>query len=64
MGDLFWHLGRTFARDKVEVVMKMTQAAFIDSLVDRLDIKYDTQTPASIEFDLGPKRAVGLTSRQ
>ena len=36
--------------------MKITQTAFIDSLVDCFDIQYETQTSASVEFDLGPKR--------
>ena len=34
----------------------MTQTAFVDSLVNRFDIKYETQTPATVELDLGPKR--------
>ena len=37
--------------------MKTTQTAFVDSLVERFDIKYKSQIPASIEFDLGPKRS-------
>ena len=56
MSDLSWHLGYAFGRDKMEGVMKMTQTAFVDSLVDRSDIQCETQTPASVEFDLGPKR--------
>ena len=56
MGDLSWYLGCAFELDKIEGVMKMTQTAFIGSLVDRFDIQYETQTPASVEFDLGPKR--------
>ena len=36
--------------------MKMTQTAFVDSLVGRFGIQYETQTPAPVEFDLGPKR--------
>ena len=55
MGDLSWYLGYAFERDRMEGVMKMTQAALVDSLVDRFDIQYKTQTPASVEFDLGPK---------
>ena len=69
MGDLSWYLGCVFERDRMEGVVKMTQTAFVDSLVDRFDIQYETQTPAFVEFDLGPKRihekgAIGLTSRQ
>ena len=57
MGDLSWYFGCAFERDKMKGVMKMTQTAlFVGSLVDRLDIQYETQTPASVEFDLGPKR--------
>ena len=37
-------------------VMKMTQTAFVDSLINRFDIQYETQTPAAVELDLGPKR--------
>ena len=41
----------------MEGVIKMTQTAlFVDPLVDRFDIQYETQTPASVEFDLGLKR--------
>ena len=55
MGDLSWYLGCAFERDRIKGVMKMTQTAFVDLLVDRFDIQYETQTPASVEFDLGPK---------
>ena len=57
MGDVTWYLGCAFDRDRVEGVVKMTQTAlFVDSLVDRFDIQIETQTPASVKFDLGPKR--------
>ena len=56
IGDFCWYLGCAFERDKTECVMKMTKPiAFVDLLVDRFDIQYDTQTPASAEFDLGSK---------
>ena len=55
--DLSWYLGCAFERDKAKGVVKMTQTAFVDSLVERFDIKYESQIPASIEFDLGPKRS-------
>ena len=56
MGELSWFLGCAFERVRMEGVMKMTQAAFVDSLVNRFDIQYETQTPASVEFDLVPIR--------
>ena len=56
MGDLSWYVGYAFEREKMEGIMKMTQTAFVDSLVDRFDMQYETQTPASVEFDLEPKR--------
>ena len=58
MGDLSWYLGCAFERDRMESLMKMTQSStlFVDSLVDYFDLKYETQTPASVEFDLRPKR--------
>ena len=34
----------------------MTQTAFVESLIDRFDIEFETETPASIEYGLGPKR--------
>ena len=40
----------------MEGVTKVTQTAFVDSLVGRFDIQYETQTPASVEFDFEPKR--------
>ena len=55
MGDLSLYLGCAFERDKMEGVIKMTQTAFVDSLVGRL-IYSETQNPTSVEFDLGPKR--------
>ena len=54
MGNLSWYLGCAFERDRMEGFMKMTQTAFVDSLVDRFDVQYEIQTPASVEFDLGP----------
>ena len=36
--------------------MKMTQTAFVKSLLDLFYIQYEIQTPVSIEFDLGPRR--------
>ena len=58
-----------FERDKTKGVVKMTQTAFVDSLTERIDIQYESQTPATVEFDLRPKRSdkkreVGLTSRR
>ena len=55
IGELSWYLGCASERDKMKDVMKMTQTEFVDSLVDRFDIQYATHTPASVEFDLGPK---------
>ena len=56
LGDLSWYFGCAFERDKMEGVMKMTQTTFVDLLVDRFDIQYKTQTSASVEFDLEPKK--------
>ena len=42
--DPSWYLGCAFQRDEMDGVMKMTQTAFVDSLVDRFDIQYETQT--------------------
>ena len=56
MGDLSWYLGCAVERNKMECVMKMTETAFVDSLVDRFNVQYETQTPASVELDLRPKR--------
>ena len=55
MGDLSWYLGCAFECDRMEGVMKMTQTAFVESLVDRFVVQDETQTPASVEFDLGSK---------
>ena len=69
MDDLSCYLGCAFERDKMEGVTIMTQTASVDSLIDRFDIQYETQTPASVEFDLGSKtihvkEGDCLTSRQ
>ena len=47
-GDLSWYLGCACERDKMEGVMKMTQTAFLGSLVDRFGVHHETQTPASV----------------
>ena len=56
IGDLSRYLGCAFESDRMLDVMKMTQTAFVDSLVYRFDIQYETQTPAAVELDLEPKR--------
>ena len=45
-GDLSWYLGCAFERGEMDGVLKITQRAFVDLLVDRFDIQYETQTPA------------------
>ena len=69
MGGLSRYVGCRFERDKAKGVVNMTQTAFVDSLVDRFDIQYESQTAASVESDLGPKRSdeiegIGLTRRR
>ena len=39
MGDLSWYLGCAFERDRMEGVMKITQTAFVDTLVGRFGIQ-------------------------
>ena len=56
MGDLACNLRCAFERDNMEGVMKMTRAVFVDLLVDRFDIQYETQAPTSVTFDPEPKR--------
>ena len=34
----------------------MTPATFVDLVVGRFGIKFETQTPAPIDFDLDPKK--------
>ena len=62
MGDLSWYLGCAFERDKSKGVVKMTQTAFVDSLVERFDIKYESQIPASIELILGRRGVMRKTA--
>ena len=54
MVDLSWHLGCAFGRDEPKDVVKMTQTYFVKSLVYRFDINFKTETPPSVEYDLGP----------
>ena len=42
MGDPSWCLGCAFERENMEGVMKMTQTAFVDLVVDSLHIQYGT----------------------
>ena len=52
ISDRSRYLGCAFERDRMEGDMKMTQTLFVDSLVDRFDVQYETQTPASVELTL------------
>ena len=56
IGDLSWYLGCVIEGDKMESVMKMTQTAFVASLIDRFDIQDETQTLAPVNFYFGRKR--------
>ena len=55
--DLSWYFGCAFGHDKAKGVVKIAQTAFVDPLVERFDVQYASQTPAPVEFDLGPKRS-------
>ena len=56
MGKLSWYLGCTFKRGGAKGVVKMTKTAFVESLIDHFDIQFETETPAYVEYDLGPNR--------
>lgn len=43
----------------MEGVAKLIRTVFVDSLVVRFDIQYESQNPASVEFNLGLKRSYG-----
>ena len=45
MGDLSWYLECAFERDKMEGVMKMTQTAYVGSLVTILIYSMRTRLP-------------------
>lgn len=69
MGDRSCLFGCTFEGDKAKGVAKRTQTAFVDLLVERFDVQYESLTPASVEFDPGAEgkwreKAIGLTSRR
>lgn len=57
VGGLSWRLRCAFERGKAKGVVKMAQTAYVDLLVKCFDIQYGLQAPASVEFDLGPKRS-------
>ena len=52
MGNLSWYLGCAFERDEAKDVVKMTPTSFVEPLADRLDVQFETETPAFIEYDL------------
>ena len=56
MCDLYWFLECAFEREMMEGVIKMTQTALVDLLVDHFDTQYETPTPVSVEFHLESKR--------
>ena len=48
LGDLSWYLGCG--------TLRMSQSAFIDSMVSRFEIETESELPAFTTGDLGPKR--------
>ena len=55
-GNLSWYLGCAFGRDKAGGVLRMSQRAFIESVVSRYGANTISGLPASQPADLGPWR--------
>ena len=56
LGDLSWYLGCAFERNLDKGTLRMSQSAFIDSMVSRFEIETESELPAFTTGDLGPKR--------
>ena len=57
MGNLSLYLGCALERDAAKGVVKITQTVlFVKPLVYLFDIPFETETPASVEYVLGPTR--------
>ena len=55
-GELSWHLGCAFERDRKGGVLRASQIAFIESVVSRYRVDAVSDLPASQSADLGPRR--------
>ena len=56
LGNLSWYLGRAFERNLDKGTLRMSQSAFIDSMVSCFEIETESELPAFTTGDLGPKR--------
>ena len=56
LGDLSWYLGCAFERNLDKGRLRMSQSAFIDSMVSRFKIETKSELPVFTTGDLGPKR--------
>ena len=55
-GELTWYLGYAFERDRKGDVLRASQRAFIESVVNRYGADAVSDLPASQSADLGPRR--------
>ena len=56
MDNMSSYLGCAFGQNEAKGVVKSTHMASVELLVGRLDIQFETKTPASVEYDLDPTR--------
>ena len=54
--ELLWYLGCAFERDREKGILRMSQRAFIESVVSRYGVDAESNLPASQSADLGPRR--------
>ena len=54
-GELSWYLGCVFERDRKKSVLRVSQRAFVESVVSRYGVDAESNLPASQSEDLGPR---------
>ena len=56
LGDLSWYLGCVFEHSLDESTLRLSQLAFIDSIMSCFEIETESKLPAFTTGNLGPKR--------
>ena len=57
LGEVRWYMGCAIERDWAKETIKITQSAFVDTLLTRFNITSRANTPASSAADLGKTTA-------
>ena len=61
LGELRWYMGCSFDRDRTARTLKISQPAFVDSLVEKFDVSTLSSAPACSTVELDPRGRRGRT---